>query len=63
MDGFTYQQINLYSRYLKHDPHQGKILYDTEKAYLVTIQAQLDNIGHEHGDTYVEGVQPIFNVV
>jgi hypothetical protein len=29
MDGFAYQQINLYSRYLKRDPHQGEILYDT----------------------------------
>jgi len=28
---FAYQQINVYSCYLKHDPHQGKILYDKEK--------------------------------
>ena len=26
----THQQINLYSRYLKHDPCQGEILYDKE---------------------------------
>jgi hypothetical protein len=29
---FAYQQINLYSRYLKRDPCQDEILYDREKA-------------------------------
>ncbi len=29
---FVYQQINLYSRYLKRDPCQGEILYNKEKA-------------------------------
>ena len=29
---FVYQQINLYSHYLKRDPCQGEILYNKEKA-------------------------------
>jgi 3-oxoacyl-ACP reductase-like protein len=56
---FAYQQINLYSRYLKRDPRQGKILYDKEKASSSQIQARLDSIGREHGDTYIEGIQPV----
>ena len=60
---FAYQQINLYSRYLKRDPHQGKILYDKEKANSSQIQARLDSIGREHGDTYIEGIQPVFDAL
>ena len=60
---FTYQQINLYSRYLKRDPRQGEILYDKEKANSSQIQARLDSIGCEHGDTYIEGIQPVFNTL
>jgi fatty acid synthase subunit alpha len=56
---FAYQQIILYSRYLKRDPRQGEMLYDKEKASFAQIQARLDSIGHEHGDTYIEGIQPI----
>jgi 3-oxoacyl-ACP reductase-like protein len=60
---FAYQQINLYFRYLKRDPRQGEILYDKEKASSAQIQAQLDSIGREHGDTYIEGIQPIFDAL
>ncbi len=60
---FVYQQINLYSRYLKRDPCQGEILYDKEKANSLQIQAQLDSIGHEHSDTYIKGIQPVFDVL
>ena len=60
---FAYQQINLYSRYLKRDPRQGEILYDKEKASSVQIQARLDNIGREHGDIYIEGIQPVFDAL
>ncbi len=60
---FAYQQINLYSRYLKRDPRQGEILYDKEKASSAQIQARLDSIGREHGDTYIEGIQPVFDAL
>ncbi|KAH9954799.1 hypothetical protein BC827DRAFT_1379315 [Russula dissimulans] len=48
---FTRQQINLHSRYLKRDPRKGKILYDKERASPAGLQARLDSIGREHGDT------------
>ena len=60
---FTHQQINLYSHYLKRDPRQGEILYDKEKASSAQIQTRLDNIALEHGDTYIDGIQPIFDAL
>jgi len=60
---FTHQLINLYSRYLKCDPRQGKILFDKEKTTLAQLQARLDNISREHGDTYINGIQPVFDML
>jgi malonyl CoA-acyl carrier protein transacylase len=60
---FAHQQINLYSRYLKRDPRQGEILYDKEKTSAAQLQAQLDSIGREHGDTYIDGIQPVFDAL
>ena len=60
---FAYQQINLYSHYLKRDPRQGEILYNKEKANSSQIQARLDSIGCEHSNTYIEGIQPIFDAL
>lgn len=60
---FAHQQINLYSRYLKRDPRQGEISFDKEKATSVQLQARLDNISREHGDTYIDGIQPIFDAL
>ena len=48
---------------LNRDPRQGGILYDKEKASSAQIQARLDSIGREHGDTYVEGIQPVFDTL
>jgi fatty acid synthase subunit alpha, fungi type len=59
----SYQQINLYSLYLKRDPRQGEILYDKEKASSAQIQARLDSIACEHGDTYIDGIQPVFDAL
>jgi fatty acid synthase subunit alpha len=60
---FAHQQINLYSRYLKRDPRLGEILHDKEKANSVQLQARLDSIAREHGDTYVDGIQPAFDAL
>lgn len=60
---FAHQQINLYSRYLKRDPRQGEILYDKEKASCAQLQVRLDNIAREHGDTYIDGIQPVFDAL
>jgi fatty acid synthase subunit alpha len=57
--GFVYQQSNPFSRYLKRDPRQREILCDNEKASSVQIQARLDCIACEYGDTYIDGIQPV----
>jgi fatty acid synthase subunit alpha len=60
---FAHQQINLYSRYLKRDPRLGEILYDKEKANAAQLQARIDSIAREHGDIYVDGIQPVFDAL
>jgi fatty acid synthase subunit alpha, fungi type len=40
---------------------QGEILHDKEKATSTQLQARLDNIGREHGDAYIDGIQPVFD--
>ncbi|KAH9964650.1 hypothetical protein BC827DRAFT_1154089 [Russula dissimulans] len=61
-DEFTQQRINLYSRYLKRDPRKGEILYNKERASSAELQAPLYSIGPKHGDTYIDGIQLIFDV-
>ncbi|KAH9965206.1 hypothetical protein BC827DRAFT_1182914 [Russula dissimulans] len=51
---FAQQRINLYSR---------EILHDKERASSAELQARLDNIGREHGDTYIDGIQPVFDAL
>ncbi|KAH8822971.1 fatty acid synthase [Flagelloscypha sp. PMI_526] len=58
---FVSQQIDLYMRHLGRDPRAGEIQYDQEKANSSALQAKLDSIAREHGDTYIEGIQPIFD--
>jgi fatty acid synthase subunit alpha len=58
---FAAQHIELYMRYLKRDSRSGELAYDKEKANSVALQARLDSIAKEHGDTYVDGIQPIFD--
>jgi fatty acid synthase subunit alpha len=58
---FVGQQIDLYMRYLKRDPRAGELAYDKEKANTLALQAKLDAIAREHGDTYIDGIQPAFD--
>jgi fatty acid synthase subunit beta len=58
---FAPQHIELYMRYLKRDSRSGDIAFDKEKANSVELQAKLDSIAKEHGDTYIEGIQPVFD--
>ncbi|KAI0046589.1 fatty acid synthase [Auriscalpium vulgare] len=60
---FAAQHVELYMRYLKRDSRAGNILYDKEKANSTALQARLDSISREHGDTYIDGIQPIFDVL
>ncbi|CAL1716945.1 unnamed protein product [Somion occarium] len=58
---FALQQIEVYMRYLKRDSRSGEIKYDSEKARAEALQARLDAINREHGDVYIDGVQPRFD--
>ncbi|KAG8968299.1 3-oxoacyl-[acyl-carrier-protein] synthase [Tulasnella sp. 419] len=57
---FAQQQIELHSRYLGKDTRAGHRLYDEEKLNSLTLQSRLDDIAKEHGDTYIDGIKPIF---
>jgi fatty acid synthase subunit alpha len=58
---FAAQHVELYMRYLKRDSRSGEIAFDKEKANSAQLQARLDSIAKEHGDTYIDGIQPIFD--
>ncbi|EIW84299.1 fatty acid synthase [Coniophora puteana RWD-64-598 SS2] len=60
-DRFAEQHIELYSRYLNRDSRAGEVAFDKEKATSAQLQARLDAIAKEHGDTYIDGIQPVFN--
>lgn len=58
---FVAQQIELFMRHLKRDSREGEIKHDVEKANSATLQARLDSIQREHGDVYLDGIQPAFD--
>ena len=58
---FAAQHIELYMRYLKRDSRSGEIAFDKEKANSLALQAKLDSIAREHGDLYIDGIQPVFD--
>ena len=60
---FAAQHVELYMQYLKHDSRSGSITFNREKANSAELQTklELDSIAKEHGDTYIEGIQPVFD--
>ena len=60
-EGFVSQDVELYMRYLKRDSRSDDNLFGKEKANSAALQAKLDSIAKEHGDTYIDGIQPIFD--
>jgi len=60
---FSAQHVELYMRYLGRDSRAGEIAFDKEKATTVALQAKLDSITKEHGDIYIEGIQPRFDAM
>ncbi|KAF8071859.1 fatty acid synthase [Lyophyllum atratum] len=58
---FAAQHVELYMRYLGRDSRAGEIAFDQEKSTSTALQAKLDSIAKEHGDTYIEGIQPRFD--
>lgn len=57
---FTSRQIDLLMRHLKKDSRAGERLYDEEKLNSAALQDRLDAIAREHGDKYINGIQPVF---
>ncbi|RPD59601.1 fatty acid synthase [Lentinus tigrinus ALCF2SS1-6] len=62
-DRFAAQQVELWMRYLGRDSRAGEIKYDAAKASSEQLQARLDSIAREHGDTYIDGIQPVFDAL
>ena len=60
---FAAQQVELYMRYLKRDSRAGEHKYENEKMNVATLQSRLDAITREHGDTYLDGIQPVFDAL
>ena len=60
---FAAQHIELYMCYLSRDPRAGELAFDQEKANSIALQAKLDNITCEHGNAYIEGIQPRFDAL
>ncbi|GAA5878476.1 hypothetical protein JCM8547_005957 [Rhodosporidiobolus lusitaniae] len=57
---FVAQQVEVFLRYLGKDSRAGHQLADMQKAEVAALQEKLDNISKEHGDAYVQGIQPVF---
>ena len=57
---FAAQQIDVYMRYLNRDSRTGERAFDTANESLLSLQSKLDSITREHGDMYIEGIQPMF---
>ena len=60
---FAAQHVELYMRYLGRDSRAGEVAFDQEKATNMALQAKLDSINREHGDAYIEGIQPRFDIL
>ncbi|KAF8199703.1 fatty acid synthase [Pholiota molesta] len=60
---FAAQHVELYMRYLGRDSRAGEIAFDKEKADNIALQARLDSITREHGDAYLDGIQPRFDIL
>ncbi|BGP41220.1 fatty acid synthase alpha subunit Lsd1 [Rhodotorula kratochvilovae] len=60
-DTFVAQQVEVFLRYLGKDSREGHRLADLQKAEVAALQDKLDAISREHGEAYVQGIQPVFN--
>ncbi len=60
---FVAQQVELYMCYLGKDSRAGEVASAKEKENATALQQKLDVIARKHGDSYVEGIQPSFDVL
>jgi malonyl CoA-acyl carrier protein transacylase/acyl dehydratase len=61
-DAFVTQHVELYMRYLGKSSRDGNNLYMNEKARSQVLQSELDAINKEHGEQYIKGIRPVFDV-
>lgn len=57
------REIELLSRYLGKDVRAGEKKADLEKVSVEELQAKLDAIQLEHGDSYLDGIKPVFSAL
>ena len=50
-------------RYLGRDSQAGDVAYNQEKTTSLALQAKLNSINREHGNAYIEGIQPCFDIL
>ncbi|KAI9613677.1 hypothetical protein KEM48_003676 [Puccinia striiformis f. sp. tritici PST-130] len=60
-DAFVSQQLEVLLRYLKKDSQDGYRLHDLKHADDMRVQDELDSIQKEHGESYLKGIQPVFD--
>lgn len=60
-DIFVSQQVEVLLRYLKRDSRDGYRLHDLKHLEFQGLQNQLDAIHKEHGESYIQGIQPVFD--
>lgn len=60
-DTFVSQQLEVLLRYLKRDSRDGYRLHDLKHADYMRVQDELDSIQKEHGESYMKGIQPVFD--
>jgi fatty acid synthase subunit alpha, fungi type len=61
-DAFVNQHVELYMRYLGKSTRDGNNLYMDERERNLALQSELDSIAREHGEKYVKGIRPVFDV-
>ena len=54
------RQVETLLRYLGKDAREGHRLRDSQKLETLALQDKLDAINKEHGDDYINGIQPVF---
>eukprot|EP01117_Protostelium_nocturnum_P000846 TRINITY_DN1109_c0_g1_i4.p1 TRINITY_DN1109_c0_g1~~TRINITY_DN1109_c0_g1_i4.p1 ORF type:complete len:3931 (+),score=1672.78 TRINITY_DN1109_c0_g1_i4:607-12399(+) len=61
-ESFIQSQIELFSGHLDKDLRSGDRARDLQVLIAETLQSQLDSIRAEHGETYENGIKPLFAV-
>jgi 3-oxoacyl-ACP reductase-like protein len=58
---FVSQQLKILLRYLERDSRDGYRLHELKHADYMRVQDELDSTQKEHGENYLQGIQPAFD--